>query len=61
MKLQKRDEVGAVTLLIKVKDHRGDPMNEETDIRAGLDRLKEHKETGEGFCNTHNDEAILID
>ena len=32
LKLQKRVEVGATTLLIKVKDHRGDPLNEEADI-----------------------------
>ena len=38
-------ETGATTLLIKVKDHRGDPLNEEADIRAELDRLKEYKET----------------
>ncbi len=36
---------GATTLRIKVKAHRGDPLNEETDIRAELDRLKEYKET----------------
>ena len=45
LKLKKRVEEGATTLLIKVKDHRGDPLNEETDIRAGLGLLKEHKET----------------
>ena len=45
LKLQKRVEAGATTLLIKVKVHRGDPLNEDTDIRADLDRLKEHKET----------------
>ena len=45
LKLQKRVETGATTLLIKVKDHRGDPLNEETDIRADLGRLKEYKET----------------
>ena len=45
LKLQKRVEVGAITLLIKVKAHRGDPLNEEADIRAELGRLKEHKET----------------
>ena len=36
---------GATTLLIKVKAHRGDPLNEETDIRAEVGRLKEYKET----------------
>ena len=45
LKLQKRVEAGATTLLIKVKDHRGDPLNEEADIRSELDRLKEYKET----------------
>ncbi len=45
LKLQKRVETGATTLLIKVKVHRGDPLNEETDIRAELGRLKEYKET----------------
>ena len=39
LKLQKRVEVGVTTLLIKVKDHRGDPLNEETDIRTELGRL----------------------
>ena len=38
VKLQKRVEAGVATLLIKVKDHRGDPLNEETDIRAELGR-----------------------
>ena len=33
LKLQKRVEVGAMTLLIKVKTHWGDPLNEETDLR----------------------------
>ena len=33
-KLQRRVQAGAVTLLVKVKDHRGDPLNEEADIRA---------------------------
>ena len=45
LKLQKRVEAGTTTLLIKVKAHRGDPLNEEVGIRAELDRLKEHKET----------------
>ena len=44
LKLQKRVEAGATTLQIKVKDHRGHPLNEETDIRVELDRLKEYKE-----------------
>jgi ribonuclease HI len=39
LKLQKkRVEAGAVTLLIKVKVHRGDPLNEEADIRPELVR-----------------------
>ncbi len=45
LKLQKRVEAGATTLMIKVKDHRGDPLNEESDIRTKLGRLKEYKET----------------
>ncbi len=32
MKLQKRVKSGVATLLIKVKAHRGDPLNEEADI-----------------------------
>ena len=45
LKLQKRVKVGATTLLIKVKVHRGNPLNEEADIRAELGRLKEYRET----------------
>ncbi len=45
LKLQKRVEAGAATLLIKVKTHRGDPLNEEADIKAELGRRKEYKET----------------
>jgi hypothetical protein len=45
IKLQKRAEAGAATLLIKVKAHRGEPLNEEADIRAELGRLKEDNET----------------
>ncbi len=37
-------EAGVVTLVIKVKVHRGDPLNEETDIRAELGRRKAYKE-----------------
>ena len=44
IKLQKRVKAGASTLLIKVKGHRGDPLNEEADIRAEIDRLKEEGE-----------------
>jgi shikimate kinase len=34
IKLQKRVLTGTVTLLIKVKAYRGDPRNEETDIKS---------------------------
>ena len=44
IKLQKRVLAGAATLLVKVKAHRGDPLNEEADIRAELGRLKGHQE-----------------
>ena len=44
IKLQKRVKAGASTLLIKVKAHRGDLLNEEADIRAEMGRLKEDKE-----------------
>jgi hypothetical protein len=44
LKLQKRVQAGAATLLVKVKDHRGDPLNEETDIRAEMGHHKEQKE-----------------
>ena len=40
-KLQKRVLTGVATLLIKVKVHRGDPFNEETDIRAEMGWFKE--------------------
>jgi hypothetical protein len=33
VKLQQRVKAKAATLLIKVKEHRGCPLNEETDIR----------------------------
>ena len=45
LKLQRRVETGATTLLIKVKDHRGDPLNEEADIRVELDHLEDYTET----------------
>ena len=45
LKLQQRVEAGTTTLLIKVKDHQGDPLNDEADIKAELGRLKEYKET----------------
>jgi ribonuclease HI len=44
LKLQKRVEVGVATLLIKVKTHRGDPLNEEADIRAESGRRKTCRE-----------------
>ena len=45
LKLEQRVKAGTTTLLIKVKVHRGDPLNEETDIRVEMGRLKEYKET----------------
>ena len=42
VKLQKRVEAGAATLLIKVKDHRGDPLNEEADIRMKRQTLEQN-------------------
>ncbi len=36
IKLQERLKAGTATLLIKVKVHRGDPLNEESDIRAEM-------------------------
>ena len=39
IKLRKWVLVGAATLLINVKAHRGDPLDEEADIRAELGRL----------------------
>ena len=44
LKLQKRVEAGAATLLLKVKAHRGDPLNEEAEIRAEMGRLKEQND-----------------
>jgi hypothetical protein len=41
IKLQQRVKAKSVTLLIKVKEHRGCPLNEETDIRAEMGRRKE--------------------
>jgi ribonuclease HI len=43
IKLQKRVQAGAATLLVKVKTHRGDPLNEEADIRAEMGHRKEQK------------------
>ncbi len=44
VKLQKRVTVKAATLLFQVKAHRGDPLNEEADIRAEMGRRKEEEE-----------------
>jgi ribonuclease HI len=44
VKLQQRVKAKAATLLIKVKVHRGCPLNEETDIRAEMGRMKQEKE-----------------
>jgi len=43
IKLQKRVQAGAATLLVKVKTHRGDPLNEEADIRSELGLRKEQE------------------
>ena len=55
IKLQNRVKAGASTLLIKVKVHRGDLLNEGADIRAEMDRLKEESEKTE---NTQTDRTI---
>jgi ribonuclease HI len=44
VKLQQRVEAKAATLLIKVKSHRGCPLNEEADIRTEIGRMKPDKE-----------------
>ena len=44
VKLQQRVKAKAATLLIKVKAHRGYPLNEEADIRAEMGRMKQEKE-----------------
>jgi ribonuclease HI len=41
IKLQKRVQTGAATLLFKVKAHRGDPLNEEADLRTEMGHHKE--------------------
>jgi ribonuclease HI len=43
VKLQ-RVKAKAATLLLKVKEHRGYPLNEEADIRAEMGRMKPDKE-----------------
>jgi ribonuclease HI len=44
VKLQQRVKAKAATLLVKVKTHRGYPLNEEADIRAEMGRMKSDKE-----------------
>ena len=44
IKLQKRVKAKTATLLIKVKAHRGCPLNEEEDIRVEMGRMKEEQE-----------------
>ena len=57
IKLQKRVKAGAATLLIKVKAHRGGPLNEEADIRVEMGRLKEDKEK---TWSTQTDRTIMV-
>ncbi len=49
VKLQQRVKAKTATLLIKVKAHRGYPLNEEADIRAEMGRMKQEKER-RGVC-----------
>ena len=44
IKLQKRVQAKAGTLLLKVKTHRGCPLNEEADIRTEMGRMKPEQE-----------------
>jgi ribonuclease HI len=44
VKLQQRVKAKTATLLIKVKTHQGCPLNEETDIRAEIGRMKQEQE-----------------
>ena len=44
--LRQRVETGAVTVLLKVKAHRGEPLNEEADDCADLGRLVEANSQG---------------
>ena len=44
VKLQQRVKAKSATLLIKVKAHRGCPLNEETDIRAEVGHMKPEQE-----------------
>jgi ribonuclease HI len=41
VKLQQRVKAKTTTLLIKVKTHRGYPLNEEADIRTEMGRMKQ--------------------
>ena len=43
VKLQQRVKAKSATLLIKVKAHRGCPLNEEADIRAEMGRMKQER------------------
>ncbi len=43
IKLQKRVLAEAATLLVKVKVHRGDPLNEEADIRSEMDAARKSR------------------
>jgi hypothetical protein len=44
IKLQQQVKAKVSTLLIKVKAHRGCPLNEETDIRTEMGRMKKEQE-----------------
>jgi hypothetical protein len=41
IEIQKRVKAKVATFLIKVKAHHGCPLNEETDIRTEMGRMKE--------------------
>ncbi len=43
IKLQKRVLAGAATLLVEVKVHKGDPLNEEADVRVEMGHRKESR------------------
>jgi ribonuclease HI len=44
VKLQQRVKAKTATLLIKVKGHRGYPLNEEADIQVEMGRMKQEQE-----------------
>jgi len=44
VKLQQREKPKSATLLIKVKAHRGCPLNEEADIRTEMGHMKQEQE-----------------